>query len=247
MNQMTTRRTTALLCVGLCQLLLATAAQATTLYFSDVVSEQPSIGGGDAFDCGTAGHDPCITAGELSGSVDFTVSGPTTLDITLTNTATNELTISALYFSVASNVTGLTLVSATHSVEGGVLAGWNLNASTGAGGLTQGDGFGVHDYSLIDGVGMDSDKVGVGESIVFSLTISGTGPFSMGDFVELSDSSMTGISTLAAAKWDNGDGSSYFPYEDNDSGFGAVVPEPSSALLISLGLMGLGATRRRSH
>ena len=215
-------------------------AGATTLFFSDLVSQQPN-------NCGRGGHDPCITAGELSGSVDFTVTGATTVDITLTNSATNELTISALYFSVSSNVTGLTLISAFHSFEGDVLAGWSLNASTGDGGPTHGDGFGVHDFSLIDGMGTSTDKIGVGESIVFSLTIAGTGGYTMSDFIQFSEQTGGGTNTLtlAAAKWDNGDGSLNFPIEDNDSGFGAVIPEPSTALLMGLGLVGMGLRRRR--
>lgn len=222
------------------------SAQATTLTFSDVVSEQPSIANGDAFDCGTAGNDPCITAAELSGTVTFDVVG-TNLNITLTNTATNELTISELYFSVSGAVTGLSLTAANHSVEGDVLAGWNLNTSTGQGGPTHGDGMGIHDYSLIDGVGMSADKVGVGETIVFTLAITGSGSYTMSDFVQWSEQTPSNdqILTFATAKWTNGDGSSNFPFENNDSAFGGVVPEPSTALLVSLGLIGLSASRRR--
>lgn len=69
----------------------------------------------------------------------------------------------------------------------------------------------------------------------------------MSDFIQLSEQTGggTNILTLAAAKWDNGDGSSNFPFEDNDSGFGAVIPEPSTALLMGLGLVGMGLRRRR--
>lgn len=69
----------------------------------------------------------------------------------------------------------------------------------------------------------------------------------MSDFIQFSEQTGGGTNTLtlAAAKWDNGDGSLNFPIEDNDSGFGAVIPEPSTALLMGLGLVGMGLRRRR--
>ncbi len=69
----------------------------------------------------------------------------------------------------------------------------------------------------------------------------------MSDFIQFSEQTGGGTNTLtlAAAKWDNGDGSLNFPSEDNDSGFGAVIPEPSTALLMGLGLVGMGLRRRR--
>jgi hypothetical protein len=48
--------------VALASFAIAGASGATTLTFSDIVSKQPSIAGGDSFDCGTLDHDPCITA-----------------------------------------------------------------------------------------------------------------------------------------------------------------------------------------
>lgn len=236
--------TTVLLLVGP----LASTASAITLEFSDVVSQQPYLAN-DGFDCGTAGHDPCITADQLAGSVTFDVTAPTTLEITLENQATNELTITELYFSVSSAVTGLSLLTVTHSVEGALAVPgvWSLFSSTGQGGPTHSDGMGIHDYALKDGVGMAAEKIGVGESVVFELAISGTGPYTDSDFVNLSEQTPTMDQTLtyAAARWTNGDGSSLFPYGDNDSGFGGVVPEPSTAVLLSLGLLALGARRRR--
>lgn len=71
----------------------------------------------------------------------------------------------------------------------------------------------------------------------------------MSDFIQFSEQTGggTNILTLAAAKWDNGDGLGppNFPQGDNDSGFGAVIPEPSTALLMGLGLVGMGLRRRR--
>jgi hypothetical protein len=64
---------------------------------------------------------------------------------------------------------------------------------------------------------------------MFSIT--GTGPFSGSDFVRAN-----GDGYIAGAKFVNGPG--------DDSGFGASVPEPGTALLLGAGLLVLGARQR---
>ena len=84
--------------------------------------------------------------------------------------APDEFSISELYWNASAVVSGLALTTATHSVEGDVFAGWTpvLTSQTA-------DGFGTFDFGLVDGVGAGNPNViGVGESVTFLLTISGT-------------------------------------------------------------------------
>lgn len=134
----------------------------------------------------------------------------------------------------------MTLTAATHSVEGDVFAGW-LPVTTGM----VADGFGSFDFSLMDGVGEDNPNVmGPTESITFLMTITGTCAgtlsYTMADFVVAN-----GDGYIGAAKFVNGPDDPEAPGFE-DSAFGAtVIPEPTSALLIGLGLAALSGRRRR--
>jgi hypothetical protein len=169
-------------------------------------------------------------AGDLNATFDFSVVGTTLfLDVTNDTLLTGDFNISDVYFNAAGNVTSLTLTAATHSGIGDVLTNWdpvNTNAMK--------NGFGIFDFAITDGNGeTDPWLIGAGESILFELLIGGTGPFEMNDFaVENSDGYILG------AKFVNGPG--------GDSAFGASVPEPNTALLVGLGGLILGVTRRRS-
>jgi hypothetical protein len=163
----------------------------------------------------------------LDASFEFDVSGTTlTLEVTNTTSSPNEFNINEVFFNAASHVTGLSFDSAMHSVEGDVTAGWVPLLSD-----ISVDGFDIFDFGLRDGDGEPSvSLIGPAESIVFSFTISGAGPFAPGDFVE-----ENGYGFTAAAKFINGPG--------DDSAWGAV-PEPSTALLLASGLLALGLQRR---
>ena len=101
------------------------------------------------------------------------------------------------------------------------------------------DGFGAFDFALTDGVGEMNDAVAEpGESIVFILDIAGAG-VTMSDFVVANDSGY-----VAAAKFVNGPNDPESPGNE-DSAFGAVVPEPSAALLFGIGLAIAAAARSR--
>jgi len=223
--------------VFLLLLCLGTSASATTIVLSDLASSE-----------GTALLNP-IPKELLDAEFEYLVSG-STLTFTVTNTtvAPATLDINALFFSGTDNVTGLLLNSATHSVEGDVLADWTLNTSTGDGGPTHGNGFGIHDFSLTDGVGLGLGIIGPLESVVFDLTISGTGSFSPTNFIDtLSQQTLGGdnILTRAVAKFVNGNDA--FFGTDFDSAYGASTPEPSTFVLAGLGLLALGLTRLRRY
>lgn len=141
--------------------------------------------------------------------------------------------VNEIYFNAAANVTALTLLSATHSVNGDVFAAWQPVENA-----TAANGFGIFDFALTDGVGeMNPAIVMPGQSVTFILDIAGTGPFDMSDFIEANAMGYT-----AAAKFVNGPDDPENPGME-DSAFGAV-PEPGTALLVGLGLVTLGLRRR---
>jgi hypothetical protein len=205
--------------------LAAGAASATTVTLSTVSSDATS-------------------AGDLDADLDFSVSGGT-LTLTLTNTG-SDFNVNAIYFNATSIVTGLTLTSATRNGSIDVLAAWspvetNQNA----------DGFGTFEFALTDGVGENNPNIAQqGDTIVFVLSISGSGGYADADFIVANGSGYT-----AAAKFVNGppdpecsldivsepcpDGA-----ETEDSAFGAV-PEPATTALLAGGLAGLAYLGRR--
>lgn len=202
---------------------IASTASASTITLSDVSSD-------------------ATPASTLDATLEFNVLGGATLELIATNltTAPDLFNISELFWNGSSNVSGLTLTAATHSIEGDVFAGW-LPVTTGM----VADGFGSFDFSLMDGVGEGNPNVmGPTESITFLMTITGTcaGTLSctMADFIVANGGGFVG-----AAKFVNGPDDPEAPGFE-DSAFGAtVIPEPTSALLIGLGLAALSGRRRR--
>ena len=228
------------LCHGVCAAVLATAAigmltapaTATFITLSDWSS-----------------HDGQAPAGTLDATLDFQVV-LTTLTFTVTNTSNSNpdpldlWNVSNFYFNVSDNVTGLIL--------SGAPTGWSLAPSdwTGPGDVnstTQADGFGVFDWVLrydLDN-NPQSGLLDPGEILAFTMTISGAGPFDMGDFgTELSidpvDDDPARLSH-AVAKFRGVQGGNF----NNASGFGAASPAPGTLALLGLGgLLGLGRRRR---
>ena len=186
----------------------APGARATTLHLSQFSSET----------------DP--TAAVLDATLVLLLTGPSELTLTLTNdtAAPDAYLINGVWFNAAAHVTGLGLVSATHSDAGDVTAAWDpVEADSKA------DGFGSFDFGLTDGVGAGNPNlIGPGETVDFVLTIAGTGSYDISDFDVLNDHGIR-----AAAKFVSGPG--------GQSAFGATgeTPEPGTAALLGAGLLGM--------
>jgi hypothetical protein len=177
-------------------------------------------------------------ASVLDATFVFMITGASELTLSVTNdtAAPDFYNINGVWFNAAANVTGLSLDSATHSVEGDVFADWTSVENN-----SQVDGFGKFDFGLTGGVGeTDPSVIGPGETIDFVFSIAGTGPYDMGDFVSLNSKGR-----LAAAKFTNGPAGNDPTETVEDSAFGAAVPEPATAALFGLGLLGLAAVARR--
>ena len=165
----------------------------------------------------------------LDATLVFMITGASELTLSVTNdtVAPNAYFMNGVWFNAAAHVTGLSLVSATHSDAGDVTAAWDP-VETGS----QVDGFGNFAYGLTDSVGLNNpNMIGPGETVDFILAISGTGPYDMADFVFSNDQGLS-----AAGKFVSGPG--------DDSAFGAV-PEPGTAALVGSGLLGLVLAGRR--
>jgi hypothetical protein len=192
-------------------LALGSSASATTITLSTVSSDATPVS-------------------QLDATLDFVVSG-TTLTLTLTNTGV-DFNVNQVYFNGSGLVSTLSLISATHSVAGDVLAAWapiELGSSA--------DGFGAFDYALTDGVGQTNPNIlNPGENVVFVFTVNAG--LTDSDFIvgNVND-------YVAAAKFVNGPADPESP-EDEDSAFG-TVPEPATSLLLVLGLAGLAFAGRQ--
>ncbi|MCH7751796.1 MAG: hypothetical protein IH898_06535 [Planctomycetes bacterium] len=193
-----------------------------------------------------------IDVADLDATFDFNITDPNTLELTVTNlTSGDELfDINEVFFNASSNVTGLEYNKATHSVANNVKNAWSFVEDDGTPDFsgTHGDGFGIHDFALIDGSAPSPKDIGPTESITFKFTISGTGPFAMSDFTTTFSRNVSGgtnIPTLAVAKFVRRRDSLGNEILPNDSGFGGNVPEPGSAMLLALGALSLLGYRGR--
>lgn len=212
--------------LGLGVLLASSAALAASVSLSSVSSD-------------------ATPSSQLDATVDFEVgefdggNAGDELRITLTNPSVGQggdalFNINQVFFNATGTVTGLSLLSATHSVNGDVAVLWSPVET----GLTA-DGFGSFDYALRDGVGeMSPGIVMPGQNVVFLLAISSIGAVTGADFVVPNANGYT-----VAAKFVNGPDDPEAPGME-DSAFG-TVPEPSTGGLLALGLLALGTRRRK--
>jgi hypothetical protein len=220
------RATAAVIAVILC-IFLATQAHALTFNFSDVSSD-------DALDLTPT--PPSL----LTATMDLTLLAGDVLQIDLTN-QTADFTISEIYFNYGGSL----------DIEGSAISG----QPSGFGGslLTDNDpatlfpvpnnnitvnGFGNFNFCLdID----DMTNAGLAAGATGAWTINlGTGSgFNINDFNFLSKIPPGDTQVYAALKFTQGQG------ELDDSAFGAVVPEPTSLLLLGSGLVGLIGLRKK--
>ncbi len=158
----------------------------------------------------------------LSATFDFAVSGNTlTLSVTNDTLAPIDYLISEVYFNAPDGV--------TLSFDG--LAGWSFLTGQTA------DGFGRHDFALIDGQGNELDQIESGETVIFSFTIltgSLTPQSILSSFSEIPPGNQ---SMVIAAKFQSG------PMDD--SAFGASIPAPGALPLVMVGLGLMNRRRRR--
>ena len=208
-------------------LAFAPSAGATAISLSDVSSE------------------PGIPAEVLDATLDFSTinGGNARLILTVTNDTTvpDEWNINELYFNASADVTSLSLTKVVSNIDGNITNQnlWTLFASNGENGDTHADGFGVFDWALIDGVDSMPGTIEPGEILTFTLGITGTGPFAPTDFInEFSMNPPGNTAAIIAGKFVTGTGPT------DPSAFGATIPEPSTGLLLAMGLFVLGSQRR---
>jgi hypothetical protein len=178
--------------------------------------------------CCTTSSD-ATPASQIQVVLDFAVAG-STLTLTVTNTS-SSFRVKQLYFNASDDVTSLVLSSATHSAAGNVTARWSVLADEDAGPFK---GF---DFSLDGGNGARPWVLDPSESVVFVLTIGGTGPFTDVDLGVVNDEGLQ-----VAAKFQGGPSDPEKPGSE-DSAFGSVA-EPGLLGLLALAL--LAVARRGS-
>lgn len=169
----------------------------------------------------------------LDAMLEFGVAGNLlTLVIENTTQPGDLYDINQIYFTTSDNVTGLTLLTASGSVDGSNLADWSLRTDVGFG------AFGTFDFAL-EGPQMGSSDAQITPNEVQTFTLSivcaalaTCGVLDFGS--QLSTHVPGSTSVLVAAKFVGGPG-------DNSAGGGtATAAEPRSALLLLIATAAAG-------
>jgi hypothetical protein len=190
--------------------------------------------------------DPAV----LTATVDFQISGPSELTLTVSNGTSDPFAfdLDEVFFNGSSDVAGLTLVSASDGEA------WKLNA-----GNTKAGGFGHFDFKL------SGSSIAAGDSVMFVLGVSGSGPYDMADFVESgADCSVTSARdpgdcetfsrvppgdqiTQVAVKFMRGPGDDSAYGGSNGPGQPALIPEPQLFLLLGASALLMASWSRRGR
>ena len=197
-------------------------AAATTILLSDLTSDS-------------------TPASQLDATLSFDVVG-TTLAIGVTNLTSDPaaFNISAIYFNSSDDVTGLTFSGGPGSCPNAGCP-WDLFAS---GSFTRAAGFGVFDWAIISNDTMATGVIAPLDTATFEFDITGIGPFDMSDFGTEFSSIPPGFTpAIVAVKFIQCSGAGCVA--PDDSAFGAAIPEPGTASLVLIGLVGLGLRRLR--
>jgi hypothetical protein len=175
-----------------------------------------------------ATSDPGIEVTELRATLGFAVTG-NILTLSVSNDSASRA-IASLYFNAADHITDHTLKSKPRD--------WKLKVEGAKGNPTDADLFGVFDYAVAVGGRKAKDRMlEPGDVGTFVFEIAGAGSFSADDFSdEISSVEEGEVQAFVAAAFGTG----------KDSVLGAThAPEPSTAILMGMGLGLLSATRGR--
>lgn len=161
----------------------------------------------------------------LEATLDFTVAGNVlTLVVQNTTQAGDLYDMNQVYFTTSDDVTDLTLLAASGSVDGSNLADWSLDDNVGFG------GFGTFDFALIgpqqggDGAQLTPNEI---QTFTLSIACAALATCDLLDFAsELSTLPLGSRPVFVAAKFVNG------PADNSAGGGTANAPEPSAALLL---------------
>ena len=177
-----------------------------------------------------ASSEATIAADLLDATLDFDVSGGNTLTLTVTNDSSGY-DLMAIFFNASPGVSELSLDSGPKK--------WGLVTFS-----ESGAGFGIFDFAVAVQNGKEGkDGFDAGATAVFVFGITGIGIIDALDFTgELSATPSGGVAKTAAAKFSGSSGSAV------GATGGLHTPEPSTALLLGLGigLLAVGLDRRKT-